>query len=196
MRAEDATPASVPRQALRFVLHLAAVYLIAEFAIAWLAGMWYRNVLPFAQGHEPTISSFQFLFDHLFAFSFWPGAIVGFTYSQWYRHRIAFFVWVVPFAVLAYNVITFPTSIFESRLAAAFHHYFGGDFQISGFRTYQELFQLAVTPDFHRGMDQLHFTGPLYVAIGYALAALAARYLHLPFLDRMKPTLAKSAVSK
>jgi hypothetical protein len=57
-------------QLVRFLLHLAAVYAIAQY-VAQLAGWTRLFLLPLLQ--LPTSSSsFQFLFSHIFVFSFVP----------------------------------------------------------------------------------------------------------------------------
>lgn len=71
--------------------------------------------------HQPTVSYFEFAFSHLFAFTFFPALTVGFMYSEWFRHRVALFVWIVPVVVLAYKFATFPSSLFQNHLAVAFH---------------------------------------------------------------------------
>jgi hypothetical protein len=120
--------------------------------------------------------------------------LIGFLYSQWFRHRVALFVWVVPMAILAFKFATYPTSVFDNHLAKAFHEYFAGGFLIPEYYSYEELFRIAGSnPDMPRGMEQLRFTTPMYGAIGYALGALFALRLRLPKIDaavqKMKPKL-------
>lgn len=110
----------------------------------WLAGRVYDVVLPFVQQHQPAASRFQFVFSHLFAFSFFPALAVGFMYSEWFRHRVALLVWIVPLVILAYKFATFPSSLFQNHFAVAFHEYFAGGFMIPEFHRYRELFELVI----------------------------------------------------
>jgi hypothetical protein len=190
---------STLRQCVRFGLHLFIVYAVVYFATLSLSAMVRVRILPLIQHHPPTVSSFQFAFSHLFLFSFYPAIAVAFIYANWYRHRIAYFVWVVPLVILAYKFLTFPAndSVLESssgHFAAAFHQYFAGDFLIGEFRDYRELFQLAGSnADMPRGMAQYQFTAPLYAAIGYSIGTLIG--INVPIskfhsaLESLKPNI-------
>ena len=185
-------PTTILRQGARFVLHLLAAYLIVQFLTMWVAGRVHDVILPFVQQHQPTVSYFQFAFSHLFAFSFFPGLAVGFMYSEWFRHRVALMVRVVPLAVLACKFATFPSSLFQNHFVVAFHEYFGAGFVIPEFHSYRELFDFVATnPDARRGMEQLHYTAPVYAAIGYGLGAWLPIRFRFPKLDAavqsMKP---------
>ncbi len=185
--------ASAARQWLRYVLHLAAVYVIVRTTTLWLAGRVHDTVLPLIQQRAPVQSSFQFAFSHLLLFSVVPALMAGFVYAQWYSHRVALLVWLVPLAILVYKFCTFPAPVFESHFAVAFHEYFGSDFAIGEFHNYRELFTLAAGPEMRRGMQQLNFTAPVYAATAYSIGTwLGMRYL-IPSLTaalrKSKPTL-------
>jgi hypothetical protein len=187
-------PAGPVRQIVRFALHLAAVYFISYYGTMWFAAAMWNTVLPVLQRHPPTVGAFQFTYSHVFIWSFVPCILIGFLYSQWFRHRVALLVWLVPLAVLAFKFFTFRTSVFESRWAGAFHEYFAGGFVIPEFHSYEEMFQIARSnPDMLRGLEQIRFTGRFYGAVGYALGALLAFRLRLPKVDaafqKMKPKL-------
>lgn len=167
--ADSPKAVSTIRQTVRYCLHVTAVYLIVNTTTMWLAGRVHEVVLPFIQQHPPTVSSFQFAFSHLFLFSFFPAILVAFVYSQWYPHRVALFVWIIPVAILVYKIIAYPTTAFQDHWATAFHEFLGGGFVIGEFHSYQELFQLAAYPDMQRGMQQLNFTAPAYASIGYSV---------------------------
>ena len=183
---------TVARQGVRYVLHLAAVYVIVNFTTLWVAGRVHDTLLPLIQQHSPTESSFEFVFSHLLLLSFFPAIVVGFAYAQWYPHKVALFVWIVPLAILVYKFCTFPTSAFENHFTVAFHEYFAGGFLIGEFHSYRELFQLAASYDMRRGMEQLHFTAPVYAGIGYGIGTwLGMRYDVLKLTARwrkLKPT--------
>jgi hypothetical protein len=166
--------ASIMRQGVRFLLHLAAVYATVNICCPWLAGTIYSTVMP-TLGIAPTGSSFQFLFAHLFAFSFVSALVSGFVNAK-YQHTVALFVWTVPVAILAYKFATFPASIFDSRFTAALHHYVGGSFLVPEFHNYRDLFAyVAPNLDARRGMDQFRFTAPVYAGIGYSLGAWVSK---------------------
>jgi hypothetical protein len=171
-------PASqnVARNGIWFALHLLFVYAIAEFASIWLAGRVHGTILPLiTQRSVNSTSSFQFAFSHLFVFSFFPALLVGFVYSAWFRQRTALFVWIVPLAILAYKIVTFPTTAFQSHFAVALHEYFAGDFRIPEFYSYEDLARLVMpSPDAQRGLEQLRYTAPLYAALGYSVGAFLA----------------------
>jgi len=163
-------PVSSVRQSVRFLLHLAVVYGSVNICCPWLAGTIYSIVMP-ALGVARTGSSFQFLFSHLFAFSFITALVSGFVNAK-YRHTVALFVWTIPALILAYKFATFPASVLESRFTAALHHYVSGTFSVPEFHDYHELFAyVAPNLDARRGLDQFRFTAPVYAGIGYSLGA-------------------------
>jgi hypothetical protein len=172
-------------QLVRFLLHLAAVYAIASCCTPRLAGWTKAFLLPLLK--VPTESSnFQFLFSHIFEFSFIPALIAGFANAR-FNHNAARYVWLVPTIVLAYEFVTYqtpPRSVLDSaspafpNLLAAFRQYFGGGFLIGEYHDLHDFWQLVgPNPDVQRGMTQLKFTAPFYASIGYSLAAwLALRF--------------------
>ena len=163
-------PVSKGRQALRFILHLLAVYLIVWFCAPWIAGRFYDWFLPLLHsGHDE--SRMQFMFSHLFAITVLPGLLAGFINSR-YRHKVATFVWTVPALLMLYKLIAFPTSVFEDHWSLAFHYYFAGGFVIAEAYSYRELFgMMGPRSDLLRGVQQLHTTGLFYASLGYSLAA-------------------------
>jgi hypothetical protein len=163
-------------QTVRFLLHLAAIY---AYFPPRLAGWIRTSLLPLLR--VPTSSSsFQFLFSHIFEFSFFPGLIAGLANAK-FKHKAARYAWLVPTVVLAYKFVTFPTpprSVLDSassafpRFSAAFHQYFAGDFLISEYRNWGDFWRMVTSnPDMMRGMTQLRVTAPFYPAFGYCLAA-------------------------
>ena len=162
-----------------FLFHLAVVYAIANFCTTRLAGWTRGTLLPLLQ--EPTSSSrLQFLFDHLFAFSFVPAFAVGLSNAR-FKHRVAQFVWIVPTLVLAYKFLTFPApSLFQSQFSAAYFQYFGGGFQIPDFRDWHDFWTIVRSnPGMARGMAQLNFVAPVYAGVGYSVAAWIGRQTNL-----------------
>lgn len=162
-------------QVLWFLLHLAAVYLIVNFATPYLAGWTRGTLLPLL--HQPTTAStFQFFFSHLFAFSFVPAFLTGLANAR-FKHRVAEYVWLVPVAALTYKFATFSApSVFQSRFDAAFHQYFAGGFLISEYHDWNEFWSIVGSnSDTWRGMAQLRYTAPVYAAIGYSIAAWIGR---------------------
>lgn len=164
---------------LWFLLHLAAVYAIVNLCTLWLAGWTRERLLPFLQ--QPTSSgTFEFLFSHLFAFSFIPAFLSGLINAR-FKHKAAQFVWLVPTAILAYKFATFAApSVLQSQFSSAFHEYFGSGFLIPEYRDWREFWSIARSnPDVTRGMTQLNFTAPFYAGTGYSLAAWMARRTEL-----------------
>ena len=156
---------------LWFLLDLAAVYVLVELIVPWLAG-WTRNtLLPILQHPTPS-GRFQFFFSHLLEFSFIPAFVLGLINAR-FKRKASQFVWMIPAAILAYKFVTFPSpSVFQRGFAAAFHEYFGRGFVIPEFWTWRELYSIAATnSDMTRGMAQLRFTGPFYAGIAYSVAA-------------------------
>jgi hypothetical protein len=165
---KDASPL---RRTVRFILHLAVVYLLVQLSTPWLAGWTRSTLLPLLQ-HPSDASRFQFLFSHLFEFSVISGFMVGMTQAARFHHRVALLVWVVPFVIVTYKLIVFPSSILQSHFTAALHYYFGRDFLIPEFRNWADMFSLlSRNPDMPRGMQQLRYTAPLYAAIGYGFGS-------------------------
>ena len=158
-------------QILWFVVELAAIYVLVELIVPWLAG-WTRNtLLPILQ-HTTSSGRFQFLFSHIFELSFIPAFVLGLINPR-FRREASQFVWVIPAAILAYRFVTFSSpSVFQSRFAAAFHQYFGRGFVIPEFWNWQQLYSIATSnADMARGMAQLRFTGPFYAGVAYSVAA-------------------------
>jgi hypothetical protein len=166
-------------QTVRFLLHLAAIYVIASYFPPRLAGWIRASLLPLLQVTTSS-SSFQFLFSHIFEFSFFPGLIAGLANAK-FKHKAAQYVWLVPTIVLAYKFVAFPTpprSVLDSAssvfptFSAAFHQYFAGDFLIGEYRNWGDFWSMVTSnPDMMRGMTQLRVTAPFYAAVGYCLAA-------------------------
>ncbi|SRR6266496_116454 len=156
---------------LWFPVHLAAVYVVVNFCTAWLAGWTRGTLLPLLQ--IPTSSGrFEFLYSHVFAFSFLPAFLFGLINAR-FKHKAAQFVWLVPTAILAYKFATFQvSSVLQNQLSAAFHQYFGGGFVIPEFQNWQEFWSIAGSnPDMIRGLAQMNFTAPFYAGAGYSVAA-------------------------
>ncbi|MGB8010435.1 MAG: hypothetical protein WCF68_02385 [Terriglobales bacterium] len=165
-------------QILWFLLHLAAVYVIVEFCTPWLAGWTRGEVLPILQ-HPTSPSRFEFLFSHIVAFSFIPAFLSGLINAR-FKHKAAQFVWLLPAAILAYKIATFPApSVLQSQFPAAFHQYFGGGFMVPEFRDWHDFWSIAGSYDMKRGMAQLRFTGPFYAGVGYSFAAWIGRRTEL-----------------
>lgn len=109
-------------QILWFLLHLAAVYSIVKICTPWLAG-WTRGILLPLLQHPTPSGRFEYLYSHLFGFSFIPASLAGSVNAR-FRHKAAQFVWLVPAAILAYKFATFPApSVLQSQFSAAFHQY-------------------------------------------------------------------------
>ncbi len=158
-------------QILWFLLHLAAVYAIVNVCTPLLAGWTRGTLLPLLQ-HPTSSGRFEYLYSHLFAFSFIPAFLTGLANAR-FRHKAAQFVWLFPAAILAYKFATFPSpSVLQSQFSAAFHQYFGGGFTIPEFRSWREFLSMAGSiPDMARGRAQTNFTAPVYAGIGYSVAA-------------------------
>jgi hypothetical protein len=168
--------AAVGWQIVCFLLHLAAVYAIVHFCTAWLAG-WTRGwLLPFLRIKTSSSSAMEFLFSHVLLFSFVPAFLAGLINAR-FHHRVAQFVWLVPAAILAYKLATFPApSVLQSQLSAAFHQYFGGGFLIREFRDWHDFWSIVDSnPDMARGLAQMTFTAPFYAGVGYSVAAWIGR---------------------
>jgi hypothetical protein len=105
-------------QVVRFGLHLSAVYLTVHFCSIWLAGRFHDWAVPLVDPGNGT-STLQFVFTHLFAFTFIPGFAVGLVNAK-YCHKVALFVWTIPATILAYKFSTFPTTVFQSHFRALF----------------------------------------------------------------------------
>jgi hypothetical protein len=157
-------------QILWFSFHVVIVYTIVEFCTPWLAGWTREGLLPLLQ-HPTSLGRFDFLFSHIFAFSFVPAFLCGFINAR-FKHGAAQFVWLVPAAILVYKFAIFRApSAFQSQFPAAFHQYFGGRFLIPEFHSWSDLRSVAGSYDMKRGMAQLQFTAPFYAGVGYSFAA-------------------------
>lgn len=171
---------------LYFVLHLATIYLVAQYVVMAVEGQFHNAILPMlgVPSREGVLES---AFNLLPFFSVLCGLLFGLMAAT-YNHRAAQFVWIVPTTVLAFKFITFPSSLFANHFALAFHHYFAGGFLIPESHNYRELF-MNYGPESERGMDQLRFTAPVYVSVAYGLASWTGSRLgiRLPLLGAPKP---------
>ena len=170
----EARPVGKRWRVLWFFAHLAAMYGVVQFFTPWLAG-WTYSVLPFL-GLSASSSRFEFLFSHIFAFSFIPAFVLALFTGRW-KHRAAEFVWIVPAVILAFKFFTFPaTSVFQNRFPAAFHQFFESGFAVPEFSNWSDFWNfVATTPDTVRGMAQLQFTAPFYAGMGYCMAVWTER---------------------
>jgi hypothetical protein len=154
-----------------FFAHLAAVYLTVKFWTPRLAGWTWGTLLPLLQ--LPTsLSSFAFLFSHIFVFSFVPAFVAGLVMAR-FRPKAAQTVWLIPTVILAYKLVSYRAGIsILSHSWPAFHHYFGGDFLIPEFYDWHQFWSMVgSSSDMTRGIAQLTFTAPFYAGVGYSLAA-------------------------
>jgi len=176
---------SILWQPIRFFLHLAVVYFIAKYTVPWLSA-WTRGSLLPSLGQPTRSSGLEFLFSHLFAFSFIPAFVAALVNAR-FKHRVAWFVWTVPAAILAYKFVTFPVpssilapASFQSQIQAAWHQYFAGGFLLADFRDWRDFWALVGSnSDIVRGLAQINFTAPFYAGIGYSLAAWFAQRVGL-----------------
>jgi hypothetical protein len=170
--AESTSRTKAGWQILWFFVHLAVVYAIAKFCTPWLSGWTSGRLLPVLQIHTSS-SRFEFLFSHLFAFSFVPALAAGLVNAR-FRQRVAAYVWLLPASVLAYKLATFHTAgsvLFQAHSFPALRYYFGSEFVIPEYHNWQDFWSMtAGSSDMLRGMDQLSFTAPFYAGLGYSLA--------------------------
>lgn len=116
--------------------------------------------------------SFQFFFNHIFALSFVPSFAAGLVNAR-FKHKAAWFVWIVPAVILAYKLVTFTApSVFHSGSESARHQYFAGGFSIADYHNWREFWALVgSSSDMSRGVAQVRITAPFYAGVGYSLAA-------------------------
>ncbi len=92
------------------------------------------------------------------------GLILGWLVGRALRHRSMLWVWVIPFAILCYSLVTatvlIPTSVLARPgvIQSRFSHYFG-----SGCRPAEHC------------LDQLLITMPFYSSLAYFIGAVLAR---------------------
>ena len=168
---QDAPPRSgFGWQVIWFVGHLVVVYGVVSFCTPWIAGFVRRLMM--LVGEPTSLTSFEFLFDHIFLFSFIPALLLGLFLPK-SGHQTALLVWLLPAAILAYKFLTFPSSsVFSSQFSAAYHHYFEGAFIMPDLRTRDDF--LALAPgDAIRALAQLQITAPFYAAIAYSAGSWA-----------------------
>jgi len=174
-------------QVLWFFVHLAVVYAIVKFAAPWLAGWTRGRLLPLLQ-YPPSSSRLEFFYSHLLAFSLIPAFVSGLANAR-FKHKAAEYVWLFPGLILAYKVMTFPTSSVLQGGFPAFHEYFGGGFMIPEFRDYRDIWSIVSSnPDVRRGMTQMLYTAPFYAGVGYSVAAWIGRgtELHRRVAEKIK----------
>jgi hypothetical protein len=162
-----------------FVAHLAVVYLVVNWVTSWLAG-WFQGFLLPALVWPKSESQFQFLFSHVFAFSFVPAFLISLANVR-FKQNVVAYVWLVPTMILSYKLLTFTTpSVLQNHASSAFHQYFGGGFSIPEYRNWQEFWSItASSADMERGLAQMRFTAPFYAGLAYSIGGLIGARIDL-----------------
>ena len=168
---------SLPWQVLWFFLQLVLIYVAVNVFSPRLA-YWCRDIFVAVLPVQDPPSRFEFLFNHIFLFSFLPMFVTGLLMAR-FNDKAALFAWTLPAAVLLLNLLSFSTkrSVFvaQTGIFPAFHYYFGGGFVVPDFRTWEEFWTVvAPNADYVRGIAQVRITGAFYASVGYSLAAFVA----------------------
>lgn len=156
-----------------FILHLAAVYLSVNVFTTELARWANRALFPLL--HIPSSAGgLVFLSAHLFAFSFFPGFVLGLSAGK-FKHKVAELVWAVPAIILAYRLLTFsssPSSVLLQRESpSALHYYFSSLFVITSAGEYVWNSSNPSANVVPQTIAQLRYTAPFYAGIAYSLAS-------------------------
>jgi hypothetical protein len=165
-------PVSVPpklswlKAIVRYGLHLIVLYQVVSFSTNSLPNL---IGMPLPSHGTARLVSLppRLLFSHLLAFSVIPTFVVGFVINAKFRHKAAEYIWIVPVVILVYAFIfygpgMYPTMLWDSEFAKAFHYFFAGGLPTD------------VTDwhgDWSRAYMQLRFTAPAYGAIAYSIGA-------------------------
>ena len=170
-QARPARRMGVGWQIFWFLFHPAVAYAIENVCTPLLARGTRDTLLPLLP-HPSSSGRFEYLYSHLFVFSFIPGFVAGLGNAR-FLHKAAQFAWLLPAMIPAYKSAMFPSpSVFQGQLSAAVHQYLGGGFTIPDFRNWHEFLSIARSnSDMARGRAQKNFTAPVYAGIGYSLAA-------------------------
>jgi hypothetical protein len=173
-----AGPTGWRRQLVRYLLHLWLVYALLRFAADPLDS-WIHSFLSLIWPQLRTLGLDQFLMSNLLAFSIIPAFLVAFIINVRIRHRAACYVWIVPVAILAFNLIfhsatIYPTIPLESDVRPALHYWFGGGFNINDRAAYMQ--------EVSRVYYQFKVTAPAYAGISYSIGAWLAIKLRVPKL--------------
>lgn len=168
---------SPPWQVLWFFVQLVLIYVTVTFFSPRVA-YWSRDIVVAIVRLQDPPSRFEFLFNHIFLFSFLPLFVTGLLMAR-LNNKAALFVWTLPAAVLVLSLLSYSAkrSVFvpQTHILPAFHYYFGGGFVVPDFRTWEEFWSVvAPNADYVRGIIQLRTTGPFYAAVGYSLAVFVA----------------------
>lgn len=154
---------------LWFLLHLAAVYVWVNLCVTGLAGWVNRTVLPILEIRSAP-SSVAFLSAHLFAFSFLPALVAGLGGAK-VKPRVAQFVWMVPAAILAYELLIFSRTtsvLLQSESSSALHYYFAPVFAATDANEYVWRSNPLVV---RQVLAQFKYTAPFYASVAYSLAS-------------------------
>jgi hypothetical protein len=161
----------------QYVLHVLAVYAIAEYCMPWLSWVIYEKVLPTLLHTPPNIGVSQF-FSYLMIYSALCGLLAGTVNAKLFPHHVVRFVWVVPVLVLIFAFVfmapgMYPTMILQSDFGKAFHYFFGGGFDIpANFVNFRQAAREGVdVRDVLRGHTQLRYAAPAYVGVAYSFGA-------------------------
>lgn len=164
---------SFASEVIYLAIHVVVIYLIAEEGAPFL-GSWIYHHIFLSFGFRPgTVSEFEA--THLFLLNAAVALPAGFcNYRS--RHIGAFWVWLIPTAILAFQIFTFHNSLSlfaSNRWTTTFNYYFNANHVVIGeiardFRNMRDMFN---NPDFVRFIEQYRFTAPFYAGIAYSLGA-------------------------
>lgn len=178
-----------PFQIVCYGLHVAAVYLVAEFLAGRLSAL-VRNWLLPAINQTSSYSRMEFAMNYLPWWCLVSGGLSGLALAR-YRPKLARFAWAIPAAILAWKLIAYHPpggSVLGSGSGpGAFAYYFGTGFNLPDYHNYRELFErLAGNPDAFRMMAQMNYTAPFYTGVAYSLAGLAAKHVKIPTMKQLR----------
>jgi len=157
---------------VHYCLHVIAVYLSALVLSPLLVGWFYRWIAPILN-LGITSSEVQFYFSHLFFSSVVPALLAGYINSK-YRNGSAMCAWIIPTALLAEKVVTFPaTSVFASKWAEAAAYYFSSNWQVPA--SIDEAFRGNIG-GMRVYVAQTKFVAPFYAGLAYSVGALVRKF--------------------
>ena len=160
-------------EVIYFSIHIVVIYAIATYGSVFLGSWIYHHVFPSFGIRPGTVTEFEA--THLFLLNAAIALPAGF-FNYRSRHIGAFWVWLIPMAILGFQIFTYHNSlsIFSSnRWTTAFNYYFSSSNLRIGeiAHDYSNMRSMLDNYDFFRFIEQYRFTAPFYAGIAYSFGA-------------------------
>jgi len=151
-----------------FLFHLLVVYLVPNIGAPLLLKLTEYALRMIGAGH-PQGQYDEFWMNYFFIFCV-ISALTSAIFGKKFWHSAAWFVWLVPVAILIGRIIISPTSRADDPLAEVYHWFFEGNFHFiitPGMSSLDMLYPNG--REFLRALEQTSYTAPAISGVVYSL---------------------------